>query len=66
MQVSVEQQELVSDAMDKKGASNQETPSLGDKLIKPGKLLVDMDELTTVETADSERGGWKKQNEAKQ
>ena len=53
LQVSVEQQEQVSDAMDKKGASNQETPSSGDKLIEPAKLPVDVDELTTVETVDS-------------
>ena len=33
--------------------TDQETPSLGDNLIKPGKLPVDVDELTTVETVDS-------------
>ena len=57
LQVSVEQQEQVSDAMDKKGALNQETSSLGNKLIEPGKLPVDVDELTTVETVDSEEVG---------
>ena len=49
----MEQQEQVSDAMDKEGDSNEETPSLGDNLMKPGKLPEDMDELTTVETVDS-------------
>ena len=49
----MEQQEQVPDAMDKEGASDQETPSLGDNLIKPGKLPVDVDELTTAEKVDS-------------
>ena len=60
----MEQQEQVPDAIDKEGASDQETPSLGDNLIKPGKLPVDVDALTTVETVDS--GRLVQQNETKQ